>query len=134
MNPANAHLAVYLHDHLAGAAAAIAILDSLQEHQDPGLRQFAQVMRAPIVEDRDEQTDDNSRHDDAAGGDRIPDHVQVRTADVEIVPSFVQRHADGRVQDDRDRGDRDHDGGIDGFGMPETAKRFPEDDDGDHHQ
>ena len=54
MKHANAHLGTYLNDHLAGAAAALEILDSLEKHQDPGLRRFAQGFRPPILEDRDE--------------------------------------------------------------------------------
>ena len=53
MAQSNAHLAVYLNDHLAGAATALEILDSLHEHEDSSLRMFAQGLRPAIEEDRD---------------------------------------------------------------------------------
>lgn len=51
---ANDHLAVYLNDHLAGATAALQLLDHLQKHADPALRQFTATLRQDIAEDRDE--------------------------------------------------------------------------------
>ena len=56
MNSPDAHLAVYLNDHLAGAAAALEILDSFQHSENPGLEKFATSLRAAILEDRDELT------------------------------------------------------------------------------
>jgi sugar phosphate isomerase/epimerase len=48
------HLAVYLNDHLAGATAALQLLDHLQKHEDPALQQFTAELRQDIAEDRDE--------------------------------------------------------------------------------
>ena len=55
-NMPNTHLATYLNDHLAGAATALEILESLKEHEDSGVRTLAHALRQPILEDRDELT------------------------------------------------------------------------------
>jgi hypothetical protein len=48
------NLAVYLNDHLAGAAAALESLDVLSKHPDaPELNAFAIELRTAIAEDRD---------------------------------------------------------------------------------
>lgn len=47
-------LATYLHDHLAGARAAIDLLDSLRDrHPDQPLGRFAAELRAEVAEDRE---------------------------------------------------------------------------------
>ena len=48
----NSHLAVYLNDHLAGATAALALLDEL-EHVD-GFEDWASRLKAEIAADRDQ--------------------------------------------------------------------------------
>jgi len=48
----DAHLAVYLHDHRAGAVAAVALLDHLeQSHAGTSLARFAADLRTEIVAD-----------------------------------------------------------------------------------
>lgn len=47
-------LATYLHDHLAGARAAIDLLDSLRDrHPDQPLGRFAAELRGEVAEDRE---------------------------------------------------------------------------------
>ena len=48
------HLATYLNDHLAGAEAALEVLETLQQHEDAAIARFAAELRPRIVEDRDE--------------------------------------------------------------------------------
>jgi hypothetical protein len=54
MDTARPHLGVYLNDHLAGAAAALKILDALAAHDDAELTAFVQGLRQAIALDRDE--------------------------------------------------------------------------------
>jgi len=55
MDTARKHLAVYLNDHLAGAAAALESLDTLAAHPAAAeLNTFARDLRAAIAQDRDE--------------------------------------------------------------------------------
>jgi hypothetical protein len=47
-----AHLAVYLHDHRAGAAAAIELLDHLEQaHADTPIGPFAAALRSEVAAD-----------------------------------------------------------------------------------
>jgi hypothetical protein len=54
MNSPEARLAVYLNDHLAGAVAAVEILETLQECDEVGLKGFVQELRLAIEADRDD--------------------------------------------------------------------------------
>jgi hypothetical protein len=54
MKTAAAHLGVYLNDHLAGATAALKMLDTLAAHDDVELRDFAATLRQAISQDRDQ--------------------------------------------------------------------------------
>lgn len=54
MSYAESHLAVYLNDHLAGAAAALEMLDTLKAHDDADLKKFATELQLAIAEDRNE--------------------------------------------------------------------------------
>lgn len=55
MNTPREYLATYLNDHhLAGAAAALEVLDARHNVENPALERFAHELRAAIAEDRDE--------------------------------------------------------------------------------
>jgi hypothetical protein len=54
MKTAGTHLAVYLNDHLASAAAALSVLDLLEANDDDELRDFVVVLRQAISQDRDQ--------------------------------------------------------------------------------
>jgi methyl-accepting chemotaxis protein len=55
MDMPHTHLATYLSDHLAGAAAALEILETLEKRPDaPELNRFAAELGKAIAEDRDE--------------------------------------------------------------------------------
>ena len=53
---ANAHLATYLNDHLAGAEAGLELLGALQKQDDAVLRPVAARLLADIDHDREELT------------------------------------------------------------------------------
>ena len=55
MAPANSHLGSYLNDHLAGAVAALEVLDLIAaDSAEPDLARFGAELRVPIAEDRRE--------------------------------------------------------------------------------
>jgi len=54
MKTAGTHLGVYLNDHLAGAQAALQMLDTLAGNDDDDLREFVLVLRQAIEQDRDQ--------------------------------------------------------------------------------
>lgn len=54
MNTPREYLATYLNDHLAGAAAALEVLDALQNVDNSEFKRFAHELCVAIAEDRDE--------------------------------------------------------------------------------
>jgi hypothetical protein len=54
MKTAGPHLEIYLNDHLAGATAALKMLDTLEVHDDVELREFVSSLRRAISQDRDQ--------------------------------------------------------------------------------
>src|SRR5437763_11196636 len=86
MLTSHTNLAVYLNDHLAGAIAAIEILDMLSRHTDSAdLSQFVAELRVAVDEDREELERLMSRADIAKStGRRVAGWISEKAAELKV--------------------------------------------------